>query len=41
LRHQRHSYEEQLEALREEVERLARLLLDGDEPTPLPVPRAA
>lgn len=41
LRAQRQADERQLETLREEVERLARFLLDGNEPTPLPIPQAA
>ena len=41
LRMQRHSFEQQLETLRDEVERLARLLLDGNDPAPLPISQAA
>ena len=38
---QRRSYEQQLVALREEVERLARLLLDENNPPPLSISQAA
>lgn len=41
LRDQRQSYERQLDALREEVERLARALLDENDPVPLPAVQAA
>src|SRR5207302_6858018 len=41
LRQQRHSYERQLEALREEIERLGRMLLDGSDPAPGAVLKAA
>jgi chromosome segregation ATPase len=41
LRRQRHSYEQQLAALHEEVECLARLLLDDNEPASRPVVQAA
>jgi hypothetical protein len=41
LRRQRQAQEQQIAALREEIERLARVLLDDNDPKPLPAARAA